>query len=58
MDDLCPAAYRKLPMPYPAFCAGTADHNEPGVVHRGHDADGAYYTWLATDDGAYEDGDR
>lgn len=44
----CPATYRVAPMPAPAHCAETYDHQ----VHRGYDADGHYYTWLTDDEGA------
>jgi hypothetical protein len=53
-DEPCPAAFRESPMPRPARCAYTLD-DHPGTVHRGHDADGHYYTWLSTDSGAYEE---
>jgi hypothetical protein len=43
-------------MPYTAHCAYTTDYH-PGTVHRGYDACGAYYTWLGTDPGAYEETD-
>lgn len=41
-------------MPGPAFYYEDADHDGPGALHRGKDGDGHYYTWLSTDDGAYE----